>query len=196
MQWIAITREEFFAAEAEAIGRLLDGGFARIHLRKPDAAEQRMRTLIERIPPRYYDRLSLHDHHALAAEYGLGGIHLNGRNPLPPADFPGTVSRSCHSAEELRQHRTEDYLFLSPIYDSLSKAGYRSAFPSETLRRAAAEGLIDRHVFALGGVTPGRIRELAEIGFGGAAFLGYIWGDGTLRTIERNLNEITSCCNS
>lgn len=195
MQWIAITREEFFPSEAEAVALLLDGGFARVHLRKPAATEQQMRALIERLPSRLYDRLTLHDRHELAAEYGLGGVHLNGRNPQPPHDFRGTVSRSCHSLEELRCCRTEDYLFLSPIYDSLSKAGYHAAFSTDTLRRAADEGIIDRRVVALGGVTPARIPELAALGFGGAAFLGYIWGDGSLRTIERNLKEIT-CCNS
>lgn len=195
MEWIAITREEFFDAEAEAIALLLDGGCARVHLRKPTASERQMRELIERIPSRCYDRLSLHDRHELAAEYGLGGVHLNSRNPLPPADFRGAVSRSCHSVGELRRYPREDYLFLSPIYDSLSKAGYRSAFAADTLQRAAAEGWIDRRVFALGGITPARLPELAGWHFGGAAFLGYIWGDNTLQSIERNLNEIL-CCNS
>ena len=195
MQWIAITREEFFPSEAEAVALLLDGGFARVHLRKPAATEQQMRTLIERLPSRLYDRLTLHDRHELAAEYGLGGVHLNGRHPQPPHDFRGTISRSCHSLEELGRSRSEDYLFLSPIYDSLSKTGYRAAFSADTLRRAADERIIDRRVVALGGITPARIPELAALGFGGAAFLGYIWDDGSLRTIERNLKEIT-CCNS
>lgn len=195
MQWIAITREEFFEQEAEAIALLLDGGFARIHLRKPSAPEQQLRSLIERIPSHYRDRLSLHDRHGLAAEYGLGGVHLNGRNPQPPAGFGGLVSRSCHTLEELWTYARNDYLFLSPVYDSLSKTGYRSAFAAAALQQAADEGLIDRHVFALGGVTPGRLAELAGWHFGGAAFLGYIWGDGSLQTVERNLNELV-CYNS
>ncbi len=68
---------------------------------------------------------------------------------------------------------------LSPIYDSLSKAGYRAAFTAATLRQAAVEGTIGPRVVALGGVTPARIPELSDLGFGGAAFLGYIWGDGS-----------------
>ncbi len=195
MRYIAITREAFLPSEAEAVALLLDGGFARVHLRKSAATEEQMRAFIERLPGRLYDRLTLHDRHELAAEYGLGGVHLNGRNPQPPADFRGTVSRSCHSLEELQCCRTEDYLFLSPIYDSLSKAGYRAAFTAATLRQAAVEGTVGPRVVALGGVTPARIPELSDLGFGGAAFLGYIWGDGSLRTIERNLKEIT-CCNS
>ena len=185
MRYIAIPREAFLPSEAEAVALLLDGGFARVHLRKPAATEEQMRAFIERLPGRLYDRLTLHDRHELAAEYGLGGVHLNGRNPQPPADFRGTVSRSCHSLEELRNCRTEEYLFLSPIYDSLSKSGYRAAFTADALRQAAVEGTIGPRVVALGGVTPARIPELSDLGFGGAAFLGYIWGDGSLRTIER-----------
>ena len=69
MQWIAITREEFFPSEAEAVALLLDGGFARVHLRKPAATEQQMRAFIERLPDRLYDRLTLHDRHELATAY-------------------------------------------------------------------------------------------------------------------------------
>ena len=110
MRYIAITREAFLPAEAEAVALLLDGGFARVHLRKSAATEEQMRAFIERLPGRLYDRLTLHDRHELAAEYGLGGVHLNGRNPQPPADFRGTVSRSCHSLEELR-NRYSDRIF-------------------------------------------------------------------------------------
>lgn len=195
MELLAITREDFFEQEAEAVSRILDGGFARVHLRKPSASEAEIRSLIERIPDRYRNRLSLHDRHALAVEYGLGGIHLNGRNPEPPAGFRGTVSRSCHSIEELRLHPREDYLFLSPIYDSISKAGYRAAFTREELRQAAAEGRIGRRTIALGGVTPERLEELAELGFGGAALLGFVWGDGTLSSVEQKLKTLR-CYNS
>lgn len=195
MKLIAITREEFFPAEAAAVERMLDGGFARIHLRKPAAAETELRRLIERIPVGCYDRLSLHDHHALAVEYGIGGIHLNSRNPEPPAGFGGVVSRSCHRICELKLHPAEEYLFLSPIYDSISKSGYKAAFTREELLKAAQEGVIDRRIVALGGVRPERLHELAAIGFGGAALLGFAWGDGTLSSIERNLKTLL-CCNS
>lgn len=195
MELLAITREEFFGGEAEAVCRLLDGGFARVHLRKPTASREALRALIERIPLPYRDRLSLHDHHGLAAECGVGGVHLNGRNPEPPAGFGGRVSRSCHALGELRRYPAADYLFLSPIYDSLSKRGYRAAFTPEELLEASTDGTIGRRTVALGGVTPERLPHLAALGFGGAAMLGFIWGDGTPESVERNL-KIIQCCNS
>lgn len=50
-----------------------------------------------------------------------------------------------------------DYLFLSPIFDSISKRGYLSQFSFESLQNAAKEGLIDGKVFALGGVTQAKV---------------------------------------
>ena len=65
-----------------------------------------------------------------------------------------------------------DYLFLSPIFDSISKVGYKSAFTEDMLKDASAKGVIDEKVVALGGVTFNRIPYLKELNFGGAAMMG------------------------
>ena len=65
-------------------------------------------------------------------------------------------------------------MFLSPVFDSISKQGYASHFSEEQLR-----GHVDARVMALGGVTAGKIPWLADVGFGGCAFLGYLFGVGT-----------------
>lgn len=70
-----------------------------------------------------------------------------------------------------------DYVFLSPIFDSISKSGYHSAFTLEVLQQAAAHNIIDEKVVALGGVTPDKVKWLRQIGFGGAAMLGAVWGE-------------------
>lgn len=176
MQLIVITRPECFAGEAAELTRLFAAGLELLHLRKPGGQRGELEALVRAVPVEYRRRIVLHEHPSLVAEYGLRGLHLNRRTPHVPADFRGTVSRSCHSLEEVVRYRREcHYLFLSPIYDSISKEGYGAAFPKEVLRRAAAEGIIDRRVFALGGVTAGRIPELRALGFGGAALLGDIW---------------------
>lgn len=87
-----------------------------------------------------------------------------------------------------------DYCFLSPIFDSISKSGYRAAFDCSTLAAALATTLAARKVIALGGVTAGHLPELAGLGFKGAAFLGAIWQGTDFNTIEKNINEIVSAC--
>lgn len=111
MRIIVITDTSFAASEAESIRILLSEGVDRVHLRKPQSAEADMRRLIEALPPELYPRLTLQDHLHLAGEYGIGGVHLNARNPEIPAGFGGLISRSCHSFGEIASHPTEDYLF-------------------------------------------------------------------------------------
>lgn len=65
-------------------------------------------------------------------------------------------------------------MFLSPIFDSVSKQGYTSAFTDNVLKQASKDGIIDNKVVALGGVTPDKINYLRQLNFGGAAMLGCV----------------------
>lgn len=176
MKLIVITRPDFFDGEAEAITALLDAGLEILHLRKPDAQAPEVEHLLQALPPRYLCRIVLHEHFELAVRYGLRGIHLNRRHPQPPTGYQGKISRSCHSLAEVVQGKdTCDYVFLSPVFDSISKAGYRAAFSRDELLDAATQGIIDDKVIALGGVDAGHVRTVRDMGFGGAAVLGDVW---------------------
>lgn len=174
---IVITKPSFFAGEADAIAELLGKGNVDVlHLRKPGAARDDMEQLICDIPGRWHSRLVLHDHFQLAERYGLYGIHLNSRFPTLPKGWRGSVSRSCHSLAEVAEWKWRcDYVSLSPIFDSVSKRGYTSAFTAGEIARAVSAGVIDSKVYALGGVTFGRLAEVRDMGFGGAMILGDAW---------------------
>ena len=195
MRIIVISAPDFLPGEAEAVTALLEAGAWRVHVRKPPAGSDSIARLLEEFPQCYRSRLSLHDHHELAENCGVGGVHLNSRNPSAPDGFGGLVSRSCHSMEELSEYGSVcDYMFLSPIFDSISKSGYNSRFSLEEIRRRIVAGSdvatarmdvmssdgncrsVDwGRVFALGGVCPDNVRLLEDVGFGGAAVLGYLW---------------------
>ena len=68
-----------------------------------------------------------------------------------------------------------DYVSLSPIFDSISKQGYMSAFTDNDIADASRKGIIDGKVYALGGVTYKRIETVKFMGFGGAMILGDAW---------------------
>ncbi len=175
MRTIVITAPDLVINESERIAALLESGCVwRVHIRKPQWDEKAIRQLIESIPKVFYPCLSLHDWHWLAVDYGLGGIHLNSRNPMPPAGFSGLVSRSCHSLDELSASNA-DYNFLSPIFDSISKTGYHSGFSIGELHDAADRGVIGQNTFALGGIEPKHLSLLHKVGFGGATMLGAVW---------------------
>ena len=181
---IVITKPEMFPGEAEVVNTLFANGMQRLHLRKPGASEEEMAEWIGRIDLPFRQRIIVHDHHRLLRTMGLGGIHLNARNPEAPAWFSAerqkrgsvTLSRSCHSLEEIAQWKGVcDYLFLSPIFDSISKGGYTSAFTRETLLQAYHDGLFSKPVYALGGVSADNIRSIYDYGFAGAAVIGSLW---------------------
>ena len=175
---IVITRPDFFEGEAAKIAQLLQSGRADlVHIRKPRASQSEVEQLLFSIPSELYSRLVLHDHHSLAIKYGLRGVHLNSRNPEPPAGWSGAVSISCHTLSELSECRRKPYAYmsLSPIFDSISKRGYRSAFSADDIAAARSQGLIDERVMALGGITFDIITEIKEMGFGGAMILGDAW---------------------
>ncbi len=174
---IVITLPDFFSGEAQRIvGLLQRGDVDLIHIRKPNGTLLQTEELIRQVPTQYRSRLVLHDHHELAAKFGLHGVHLNSRNPLPPQGWTGSVSRSCHTINEVAEWKERcNYVSLSPIFDSISKKGYRSAFTREMIADAKARGIIDSKVLALGGVTFGKFNEILELGFGGAMILGDAW---------------------
>ena len=174
---IVITQPFFFEGEAERIAQLLSSGTADIvHIRKPlDRADNlarleqlvKLQRLIQALPSELYPRLVLHDCFKLAVKYNLRGIHLNSRNAQPPEG----------SLDFLAECRRKPYVYmsLSPIFDSISKPGYNSAFTAEQIAEARRQGLIDERVMALGGVTFDKIDDVLKMGFGGAMILGDAW---------------------
>ena len=174
---IVITKPLFFDGEADMIVRLLRQGRVNlIHIRKPGAARKNVERLLTAIPSEWHAQLVLHDHFDLAVSQALYGVHLNARNPNPPVGWEGSISRSCHTLQEINVWKGRcDYLSLSPIFDSVSKQGYLSAFTSNDIADAYRLGIIDEKVYALGGVTFNRIETVKAMGFGGAMILGDAW---------------------
>jgi len=68
-----------------------------------------------------------------------------------------------------------NYVLMSPVYDSISKQGYRSGYSKDELKQAQESGVIHEKVVALGGISEVNLAEIKSLGFGGAALLGDIW---------------------
>lgn len=173
---VIITPPHTLPDEEHIVNRLFESGLHLLHLRKPGADRDTLEHYIWGIRPHFRERVVLHDHFELAKEYGLRGIHLKyneartftGRNRL------AHVSVSCHSLEEIDALPFEpNYVFLSPVFDSISKPGYPSAFAPEYLK----ENLQKRRVpvIALGGITAEKVAECRKMGFRGVALLGHVW---------------------
>ena len=66
-------------------------------------------------------------------------------------------------------------MFLHSIYDSQTNKDEKSSFTHEELEAASKEELIDKKVFALGGMNIDNVKEMKELGFGGVVICGDLW---------------------
>ena len=176
MKLILITPPTYFVEEDKIITALFEEGLDLLHLRKPDTAPIYAERLLTLIPEQYHNRIVVHGHFYLKDEFKLKGVHLNSRNPHLPGNYKGHISRSCHSLEEVKEHKKNcDYVFLSPVFDSISKKDYHANYTPEEIRKAHKSGIIDKKVIALGGIDTDNIRQVKSYGFGGAAIMGALW---------------------
>ena len=176
MKLIVVTAPTFFVEEDKIITALFEEGLDILHLRKPETPAMYSERLLTLIPQKYHKRIITHEHFYLQEEFSLMGIHLNTRNPKEPHDYSGHISCTCHSLDEVRNKKHfYDYLFLSPIYNCITKTGVTSGFTAEELRQAEKSKIIDSKVMALGGIASDNILEIKDYGFGGAVIMGDLW---------------------
>ncbi|MBQ7443710.1 MAG: thiamine phosphate synthase [Bacteroidaceae bacterium] len=176
MKLILLTTPDFFVEEDTILNALFEEGLDMLHLRKPGAEPIYSERLLTLLPEEWHSRIVVHEHFYLKEEFGLRGIHLSDSCPTPPKGYSGQLSRSCHSLEALRSEREGmDYVFLSPVFDSISKPERRSAYSRQELHDATRAGIIDRKVMAAGGISSETLPLLADYGFGGAVILGDLW---------------------
>ncbi len=176
MKVILITKDTFFVEENIILNALFEEGLDVLHLRKPDSEPVLCERLLTLMPEKWYDKIVVHDHFYLQEEYGLKGIHLNSRNPEPPAGYVGHLSRSCKSLEEIEEWKKKcNYVFLSPVFDNLTLSAECEPYSMKTLSEASKRGIIDEKVIALGGVNVDNVRKAKELGFGGIGIMAAVW---------------------
>lgn len=184
MKIIAITLPMAIDEDLYLMSTLLDNGIDTLHLRKPLADIDYCRMLLRQLAPHHRAKIVVHDYPDLYNEFALKGIHINKNVVALPEGYNGVKTRSCHSIDEVVKFKGQyDYLFLSPIFNSISKPDYQSAFTHSELSQASLNGIIDAKVIALGGVTFDRIPYLKELNFGGVAMMGGLYHVNAIHTI-------------
>ncbi|MDP4210748.1 MAG: thiamine phosphate synthase [Bacteroidota bacterium] len=186
MLLILISPPETILQEHQILISLFNQGLQIFHLRKPDYSEAELETYILQIPEEFHTRIVIHSHYRLASKYNLKGIHLtekvkNGASLsfILQNLNNKSISASFHAAEELTQScGNYNYIFLSPIFDSISKYGYKSRFNLNELKQLLSTIYQRPHppqIVALGGISEQNIHLVKEAGFNGIALLGTIW---------------------
>ena len=180
MKLVLLTYPESLPDEHEAIDALFAAGLECLHVRKPGYSHMEMAGFVEGIRAEHRHKIVLHGHHDLSLVYKLKGLHFTSNTPfeMKPGYEGLQFSRSLHSLEELKKcDKVYDYVFLSPVFPSISKKGYDAKFNYETLPPALKANNVKKgiKVFALGGLDEDTIPLAKMLGFDGAGVLGEIW---------------------
>ena len=171
-----MTKPTFFVEEDKILANLFEEGLENLHLYKPGASPMYSERLLTLLGEDYNSRITVHGHFYLKEEFRLRGIHIDDAYTEPPVGYKGNISRTCHAISELKEAKKHcNYVFLHCIYDSQTNADEKSTFTYEELKAASREGLIDKKVFALGGMNLDNVKEAKDLGFGGVGICGDLW---------------------
>lgn len=137
--------------------------------------------------------LVINDRVDLAMALGLDGVHLRAdslpshsvRQIIGPHRLIGV---STHSAEDVRRasQGCADYVVLGPIFDTPSKRSFGSPLGLDLLADVCRNSSIP--IFAIGGITCERVREVRQAGAHGVAVIGALL---TRNDIGRAVREFT-----
>ena len=176
MKLAIMTKSTFFVEEDKILSSLFDEGLDDLHLFKPGSSPMYSERLLTLLPEDYYRKITVHDHFYLKQEYDLVGIHLDNPTDNLPDGYKGKFSRTCTDLSQLKEMKKKSqYVFLKNIFDCIEFKEEKSSFSLQQLELAAGNGLIDKKVYALGGMSLENIKIAKALGFGGVVICGDLW---------------------
>ena len=184
----------------DVIHSLLDVGVTAFQLREKDLGDIEFFGLaapIADLCKAYSARLFVNSRVKLALELGVSGLHLPASTSSIEQIKVQTgesllIGCSIHSLGEAREKDGADFVTYSPIFPTASKPGYG---PTVGLKKLGGlTSAIEIPVFALGGVSPERVRECIETGAHGvAAMSGLMVPDTGINRAREYLRELEKC---
>lgn len=194
MKIILVSDFNPMAYEQELLVLLFNYGLDIFHLRKRNYTENEIRQYLDKIPVVYHNRIVLHSHFHLIQEYNLKGAHFTKLDPVESVNgiidisSLGHISFSVHSIQEIKKLQYQfDYLFFSPVFNSISNVGYNSKIKINSFKKYLNTVSDRPEIIALGGVNDSKVELLFKAKFDGFGLLGYIWAQ-----YKEDLNLITA----
>lgn len=190
MKLIVFSNHDKLHSETKHVVQLFENGLQTFHLRKPGFSAEDLTEYMNQIPEDFHRKIVLHTHHKLAKKFHFKGLHFTRTHRkkkyasrykffLFKMKHPNlAITRSCgkvHQIEDLSSRYS--YVFLYPIFESISKKAHAGIFSERQLRNTLSK--TSQNVIALGGVDETKFEELHELGFKGVALLGAIWKSDT-----------------
>lgn len=174
---IVITNPSPIANEIGIIDSLFEEGLSLLHIRKPDFSEVETAKFIHQIKHEYRGNLVLHNHHEIAADFGINRIHFSetARKTIGSRVISNMLlSTSTHYIEDFNAlENIFEYAFLSPVFPSISKENYSSQ--TNLFEAIKQRENFNTKMVALGGIYWGNVEKPLQSGFDDVALLGTIW---------------------
>ncbi len=131
MKLIVISPPETLPGEIDFVNTLFKQGLTKFHLRKPNVPSTELIQYLQKIDPEYISNVVVHYDFEMLRHFPQVGFHFN-QYSLSLLSYKGFThkSYSAHSFREILGLNAEafDYIFISPVFESISKPGYYSGF--------------------------------------------------------------------
>lgn len=197
---IVLTSERELENEAKQINDLFAAGLEILHLRKPTFTSNGYKVLLDQIDMQYHNQIMIHQFPELTKQYKLRGIHLQeqARLDFDPSALDATilvyknrgfsVTSSFHSKEDIIACTANfEYVLLSPVFGSISKAGYTG--------KGFNVADLDAVVIGMGGINEDTLQATLDLGFKGVGVLGGIWNtEDSLKSFKTIYNKLKTIC--
>lgn len=180
MELFVISAPNYFKGEASLINSLFENGMPVFHLRKEGVDRLAYARLMEEIDESYHNRIALHQFHELILDFpAVKRLHypewLRKQNTSEQFTEGLILSTSIHHLVDLETLKGFDYTFYGPVFNSLSKSGYKGITDADFVLPERVPGRTK--AIALGGIDVEKIDTVNSMGFDGLAVLGAIWND-------------------
>lgn len=173
---IVISPPSEFPHESSWVNLLFENGLEYYHLRKKECPDFDIAAFFAGIDKHFHHRIALHGNPLWLSKGDFGGFHgsLDDQKQLTP-DFSGRLSSNLKNWKQADdRERDMDYYLVSPVFDSISKPGYRAN--NDLLH--IPHSLRHLPLVALGGVNALNTKLALRSGYQGVALLGTIWNSG------------------
>ena len=204
MKLVVISSEDGFRSEISVVVEMFRNGLNHFHVRKPNFSESMIVEYLEMIPEEFHKKIVLHSFHHLILKYEIQGVHITKRHKkkwlktffkikyykLLRSNI--SVSSSCHSLSSLKRYCFFcDYVFLSPIFNSVSKSKKRVIFSLDRVKDKLKQNG-RKNVYAFGGVDVSKVSKVRDLGFGGMVLFGSLWKRDNIELVDYFL-KVKNC---
>lgn len=195
MKIIALSSPSPIPGEYETINWLLEQGVDRFHIRRPNSSLDLIEDSLNKIPDFFKCNTSVHSHHDEVKNMDISvGLHHTSDSSFDTS-FNGIQSKSFHSIEEIKNNKHPySYAFLSPIFPSISKPGYKADFLESDLQEMNESSGFP--IFALGGVSVKTVLKAKKLGFSGIVLMGVLWEEENIAKMKEHVRKVINVVKS